>query len=81
MRERVPSTAAASTPATIRAALRRQSRAADPMTTILIADDQALVRVGLRKIIENETDMVVVSEAAAGEDAVAAAARTRPESC
>jgi DNA-binding NarL/FixJ family response regulator len=49
------------------------------MTTILIADDQALVRVGLRKIIENETDMVVVSEAADGEDAVAAAARTRPD--
>jgi hypothetical protein len=24
------------------------------MTTLLIADDQALVRVGLRKILENE---------------------------
>ena len=36
--------------------LRRPSRAADPMTTILIADDQALVRVGLRKILESETE-------------------------
>ena len=27
--------------------------AADPMTTVLIADDQALVRVGLRKILES----------------------------
>jgi DNA-binding NarL/FixJ family response regulator len=49
------------------------------MTTILIADDQALVRVGLRKILENETDMVVVGEAVDGEDAVAAAARWRPD--
>ena len=49
------------------------------MTTILIADDQALVRVGLRKILENETDMVVVGEAADGNDAVAAAARLRPD--
>ena len=49
------------------------------MTTILIADDQALVRVGLRKILENETDMVVVGEAVDGNDAVAAAARWRPD--
>ena len=49
------------------------------MTTILVADDQALVRVGLRKILENETDMVVVGEAVDGKDAVAAAARWRPD--
>ena len=43
------------------------------MTTVLIADDQALVRVGLRKILESEPDMTVVGEAGDGEDAVAAA--------
>ena len=34
--------------------LRRPRPAADPMTSVLIADDQALVRVGLRKILESE---------------------------
>ena len=55
----------------------------DPMTTVLIADDQALVRVGLRKILESEPDTTVVGEAGDGEDAVAAAraaqARRRPD--
>ncbi|MGI8421457.1 MAG: response regulator [Gaiellaceae bacterium] len=49
------------------------------MTTVLIADDQALVRVGLRKILENEPEVAVVGEAGDGEDAVAAARRLRPE--
>jgi DNA-binding NarL/FixJ family response regulator len=49
------------------------------MTTVLLADDQALVRVGLRKILDAEPDMEVVGEAADGEDAVAAAARLRPD--
>ena len=49
------------------------------MTTILIADDQALVRVGLRKILEAEPDTSVVGEAADGEDAVATARRLRPD--
>jgi DNA-binding NarL/FixJ family response regulator len=49
------------------------------MTRVLIADDQALVRVGLRKILEAEPDATVVDEAADGEDAVAAALRLRPD--
>jgi DNA-binding NarL/FixJ family response regulator len=49
------------------------------MTTVLIADDQALVRVGLRKILESEPDTTVVAEASDGEDAVSAAARYRPD--
>jgi DNA-binding NarL/FixJ family response regulator len=49
------------------------------MTSVLIADDQALVRVGLRKILENEPETTVVGEAADGEDAVAAAGRLRPD--
>ena len=49
------------------------------MTRVLIADDQALVRVGLRKILEAEADVTVVGEAGDGEDAVAAAHRLRPD--
>jgi len=49
------------------------------MTTVLIADDQALVRVGLRKILEADGDVEVVAEAEDGEEAVAAAARYRPD--
>jgi len=49
------------------------------VTTLLIADDQALVRVGLRKILESEPELTVVGEAADGEDAVAAARRLRPD--
>jgi len=49
------------------------------MTTVLVADDQALVRVGLRKILEGEVDTSVVGEAGDGEDAVAEARRLRPD--
>ena len=49
------------------------------MTSILIADDQALVRVGLRKILEAEPETNVVGEAGDGEDAVSAARRLEPD--
>jgi DNA-binding NarL/FixJ family response regulator len=49
------------------------------MTTVLIADDQALIRVGLRKILEAEPDTTVVGEAGDGEDAVVAARRLHPD--
>jgi DNA-binding NarL/FixJ family response regulator len=49
------------------------------MTTVLIVDDQALVRVGLRKILDAEQELDVVGEAADGEDAVAEARRLRPD--
>jgi DNA-binding NarL/FixJ family response regulator len=49
------------------------------MTSILIADDQALVRVGLRKILEAEPETSVVGESSDGEDAVAQARRLRPD--
>jgi DNA-binding NarL/FixJ family response regulator len=49
------------------------------MTSVLIADDQALVRVGLRKILDSEPELQVVGEAGDGEDAVSAARRLRPE--
>ena len=49
------------------------------MTGVLIADDQALVRVGLRKVLESEPDMAVVGEAGDGEQAVDGARRLRPD--
>jgi DNA-binding NarL/FixJ family response regulator len=49
------------------------------MTTVLVADDQALIRVGLRKILEAEADLSVCAEAADGEEAVARALADRPD--
>ncbi|WP_278264466.1 response regulator transcription factor [Nocardia sp. AG03] len=43
-------------------------------TRILLADDHALVRSGLRMILDNEPDLLVVAEAANGFDAVTALA-------
>ena len=49
------------------------------MPRVLIADDQALVRFGLRKILEFEPDTEVVGEAVDGADAVRQAARLVPD--
>jgi DNA-binding NarL/FixJ family response regulator len=49
------------------------------MTKVLIADDQALVRVGLRKILEAESDLTVVGEAEDGQDAAFEARRLSPD--
>lgn len=46
-------------------------------TRILLADDHALVRSGLRMILDNEPDLHVVAEAANGYDAVTALADDR----
>ncbi|WP_258370163.1 MULTISPECIES: response regulator transcription factor [unclassified Curtobacterium] len=46
---------------------------------LVIADDQALVRAGLRALVESEPDMTVVAEAADGEDAVRAAVEHHPD--
>lgn len=49
------------------------------MTTVLIADDQALIRVGLHKILDAEPDLNVEGEAADGEEAIGEARRLRPD--
>jgi DNA-binding NarL/FixJ family response regulator len=46
---------------------------------ILLADDQALVRGALRKLIDTEPDMAVIAEAADGLEAVDAARAARPD--
>lgn len=46
---------------------------------ILLADDHRIVREGLRSLLDNEPDMVVVAEAGDGREAVECAERLRPD--
>lgn len=46
---------------------------------VLIADDHAIVRRGLRTLINSQSDMVVVDEAANGVEAVLKARATKPD--
>ncbi len=46
---------------------------------ILIADDEAMVRAGLRMLIDSEPDLTVVGEAADGVEAIEAVRRARPD--
>ena len=73
-------------PAPGRAAGRRRlpgaGRAPRPGTVlirILLADDQALIRSGIRSLLDAEDDIEVVAEAADGQHAVALAAEHRPD--
>ena len=49
------------------------------MITVLLADDQALVRAGFRALLNAEPDIEVVAEAADGLEAVRQAQRNRPD--
>jgi DNA-binding NarL/FixJ family response regulator len=49
------------------------------MTSVLVADDQELVRLGLRALIASEGDLNLAGEAADGLAAVAQARRLRPD--
>lgn len=49
------------------------------MIKVLIADDQAMVRSGLRLILESESDLTVVAEAENGEEAVRLTRREKPD--
>jgi len=46
---------------------------------VVIADDQALVRAGLKMVFEVEPDIEIVGEAADGDEAIAIAERTQPD--
>jgi DNA-binding NarL/FixJ family response regulator len=50
-----------------------------PPIGVLIADDQPMVRAGLRMILETEPDIEIVGEAADGDEAVTLAGETRPD--
>lgn len=49
------------------------------MTTVLIADDQHLQRLGFRMLLESQDDLTVVGEATNGMEAVRLTARLRPD--
>ena len=49
------------------------------MTSLVIADDQGMVRAGFRSLLESEPDLEVVGEAANGEQAVEEVRRLRPD--
>jgi DNA-binding NarL/FixJ family response regulator len=46
---------------------------------VLIADDHPVVRDGLRRILEIESDIEIIGEAATGAEAITLAERLRPE--
>lgn len=49
------------------------------MITVLIVDDQAMVRAGLRLILDAEDDIIVIAEAENGEEGVRLARRETPD--
>ncbi|MGP3965033.1 response regulator [Nonomuraea sp. 3N208] len=49
--------------------------------SVLLADDQAMVRASLRVILEDQPDISVVAEAGDGDEAIALARRLRPDVC
>ncbi|MCI3227054.1 response regulator transcription factor [Streptomyces sp. NP-1717] len=49
------------------------------MTTVLIADDQPLQRMGFRMLLESQDDMTLVGEAGGGAEAVRLIARLHPD--
>ncbi|GAA0943569.1 response regulator transcription factor [Actinocorallia libanotica] len=48
---------------------------------VLVADDQAMIRSGLRLILEDQPNIRVVAEAADGPETIALARRLRPDVC
>jgi DNA-binding NarL/FixJ family response regulator len=50
-----------------------------PPIRVLLVDDQSLVRMGFRMVLDAEDDITVVGEASDGTQAIEAAARLRPD--
>jgi two-component system response regulator DesR len=49
------------------------------MIRVLLADDENLIRAALAQLLDLEDDIRVVAQAASGDEALAAAAKTRPD--
>lgn len=58
---------------------RPEPRPADDLIRILLVDDHAVMRAGLRLLLDAQADMVVVGEASTGEDGIAAAREHGPD--
>jgi DNA-binding NarL/FixJ family response regulator len=57
---------------------RRPDNKKSTRITVLLVDDHNLVRLGFRRMLEDEPDIQVVAEASNGEDAVTLARKLRP---
>ncbi|MGI5129946.1 MadR family response regulator transcription factor [Pseudonocardia sp. CA-107938] len=53
--------------------------ATEPGIAVVVVDDHAIMRQGLRSVLEREPDLRVVGEAGTPEQAIAAVATTRPD--
>ena len=48
-------------------------------TSVLLADDQELMRMGFRMVVDSQPDLTVIGEAANGAEAIAAVGRLEPD--
>ena len=60
---------------------RRAEPADEAPVRIVLVDDHAILRQGLRSLLEREHDLQVVGEASSAGEALAVVERTRPRSC
>jgi DNA-binding NarL/FixJ family response regulator len=60
-------------------AFERRSAPARATIRLLLAHEEGLARAGLRALLEREADVIVVGEAARGEDAIAVAGELEPD--
>jgi DNA-binding NarL/FixJ family response regulator len=58
---------------------KKESSMVLPKIRVMLVDDQVLLRLGLRTILEAEDDIVVVAEASSGDEAFALAEGARPD--
>ncbi|MBE1592517.1 BTAD domain-containing putative transcriptional regulator [Nonomuraea angiospora] len=72
---------AAAGPAVARSAAAGSAAVSDaaPALRVVVADDQALVRAGVRAMLESEPGVTMVGEATNGEEAIALVAETGPD--
>ncbi|MFF2622344.1 response regulator [Oerskovia jenensis] len=75
----VPPPPPGSLPATVRGPLVSESRVFDEPVRVVVVDDQATIRLGLRMILDNEPDITVVGEAADGAQGVQMARALKPD--